>query len=326
MHLISIIIPTHDRKKLLIHSIESCLEQSYSNIEIIVIDDGSTDGTDAWIKQRLNEEWKNAPIIYYKQSKSGASAARNKGIELSKGKYIQFLDSDDLLHSEKLKLQLECIENYRDRYPVGCSCYGLLGESFENAKGVRIGIKCHSPHEYIEKLCSRIVHGMQTSAPLWESSFIKSQQGWRNDISLGDDLEYHIRLLTTASYISFVEKELFLVREHEDERLSIVKLDTSKITSSILTKKIIFETIQKANLWNIQIQKTFLRSLQTTYANVLTFCSKDQIVDFENFLKKLSYKPRYCFLYPILITIRTILGKKFIVNTHKVFIKIRETI
>jgi glycosyltransferase involved in cell wall biosynthesis len=293
-------------------------------MEVIIVDDGSTDNTETLIEKLLDTIWKGKPIRYHKQKNAGASAARNKGIELALGEFIQFLDSDDLLHPDKLLLQIECLKKDKAHSPVGCSCFGLLGLGFNDVRAPRIGIQCDSPHEFILKLCGRLVHGMQTSAPLWKSSFIKSQPGWRTDISLGDDLEYHIRLLTKAKQISFVERELFLVRLHDGERLSIVNNNTPKIESSIRTKKAIFETIQKANLWDMHMQKIFLRSLRTTYENVLEYCDKKQIIEFENWLKKVSTKPNYNILFHLIIFIRKTLGKNTILKSHQIIAKLRK--
>lgn len=95
--LVSIIIPTFNRKNFITEAVESCIQQTYKKIEIIIVDDGSTDGTEELVKQQQGKEWLNKPIRYYKQLNSGASAARNKGVEVSNGEFIQFLDSDDIL-------------------------------------------------------------------------------------------------------------------------------------------------------------------------------------------------------------------------------------
>ena len=102
--LVSIIIPTHNRADLLPRAIKSVLSQSYTNYEIIVVDDGSSDNT-AEIVQKC------APgTRYIYQENAGASTARNKGIELAKGEWIAFLDSDDEWLPDKLKLQTDLLQ------------------------------------------------------------------------------------------------------------------------------------------------------------------------------------------------------------------------
>jgi glycosyltransferase involved in cell wall biosynthesis len=321
--MISIIIPTYNRGSLLIQAVNSCLAQTYINIEIIIIDDGSTDTTEEMVKQLLLNEWKSRPIRYYKQDNSGASAARNQGIRYANGEFIQFLDSDDLLHPEKLRKQIECIEHNKVKHPEVCSCYGVMGDSFQSIFSTRIGIKCSTPHEYIINLCSLIVHGMQTSAPLWNSLFIKSQLGWRDDISFGDDLEYHIRLLSKTNNVVFVDQELFLVRVHKGERLSNINCDQTKITSSFMTKQSIIKTLKEENLWNIRTQTIFLSSLKTTYANILELSSEKQINDFETWLFPLISSPRNHISFRFLIYFRKYFGKYLILKIHKLLMKIR---
>lgn len=90
--LFSIIMPTHNRGSLISTGIESVIDQTYADWEFIIIDDGSTDNTKAVI-----ESYKDSRIRYYFQEHKERSTARNKGIELARGKYICFLDDDDYL-------------------------------------------------------------------------------------------------------------------------------------------------------------------------------------------------------------------------------------
>lgn len=100
--LVSIIIPTFNRANYLKRSIKSCISQSYRNIEIIIIDDCSSDNTKNVVKNIDDSR-----IKYFRNSKNrGAPYSRNKGIKLSKGKYINFLDDDDILYAKKIELQV----------------------------------------------------------------------------------------------------------------------------------------------------------------------------------------------------------------------------
>ena len=103
--LISVIIPTYNRAHLIKRSIDSVLNQTYKNLELIIVDDGSTDNT-----KEIIDSIKDERIVYVKQENQGASAARNKGIDLAKGKYIAFQDSDDVWHSDKLEKQINALK------------------------------------------------------------------------------------------------------------------------------------------------------------------------------------------------------------------------
>ena len=100
---ISIIIPTYNRAHLILKSIKSVLNQTYQDIEILVIDDGSTDNTENLITD-LNDK----RIKYIKlENNQGGSKARNIGIMKASGKYISFQDSDDYYHYNKLETQFK---------------------------------------------------------------------------------------------------------------------------------------------------------------------------------------------------------------------------
>jgi len=102
---ISVIIPTFNRKKTLARAIQSVINQSLSPFEILIIDDGSNDGTEEWVK----ENFQNIKYIY--QNNRGVSSARNIGIENANGDWVAFLDSDDEWLSNKLHEQVIAIES-----------------------------------------------------------------------------------------------------------------------------------------------------------------------------------------------------------------------
>jgi glycosyltransferase involved in cell wall biosynthesis len=116
--LISVVIPTYNRGQKTIAAIQSVLTQTYLHLEIIVIDDGSTDGSSEAIQQFLNQRTNGndqvQQIHYFKQPNQGPGAARNAGIEKARGEYIAFLDSDDDWLPEKLEWQMRAIEQFKN--------------------------------------------------------------------------------------------------------------------------------------------------------------------------------------------------------------------
>lgn len=103
---VTIIIATYNRCELLKEAIESVLMQTYHDFELIVIDDGSTDDSNKMVAS-INDP----RITYLYQENHGRSHARNRGLQLAKGKYIGFLDSDDLFLPDKLQLQVDYLNN-----------------------------------------------------------------------------------------------------------------------------------------------------------------------------------------------------------------------
>lgn len=114
--LISIVIPTYNRGGLIRDCVENLLRQTYQSFEIIVVDDGSLDNT-----KEVMEQMNDSRIRYYRlEQNQGACAARNKGVELSRGNYIAFQDSDDLWDEKKLEKQMDYLIEH-DADVVFCS-------------------------------------------------------------------------------------------------------------------------------------------------------------------------------------------------------------
>ena len=106
--LISIIVPCYNQAQFLPEALQSVLEQTYTNWECIIVNDGSPDNTD-----EVAQEWlaKDKRFKYVVKKNGGLSSARNAGMEVSNGEWVQFLDSDDCIHPDKLKDAIEVFNN-----------------------------------------------------------------------------------------------------------------------------------------------------------------------------------------------------------------------
>jgi glycosyltransferase involved in cell wall biosynthesis len=110
MSLVSVVIPTYNRASVLGRAIDSALAQSHGDLEVVVVDDGSTDGTDAVV-----ESYDDDRVVYVEnEDNSGANAARNRGIERASGEFISFLDSDDELAPAHLERVLATFASARE--------------------------------------------------------------------------------------------------------------------------------------------------------------------------------------------------------------------
>ncbi|WDV07469.1 glycosyltransferase [Lysinibacillus irui] len=107
---VSIITPVYNAEKYIDNSIESVLNQTYQDFELIIVNDGSTDNSAQNIKKYLFD----SRIKYYLQENKGESAARNKGIEEAQGEFIAFLDADDLYQPTKIEEQINYFNQYKD--------------------------------------------------------------------------------------------------------------------------------------------------------------------------------------------------------------------
>ncbi len=105
--LVSVIIPTFNRAHCIAQTIDSVIAQTYQNLEIVVVDDGSTDNTGDVLRSRYPGE---ARLVYQYQQNGGVCAARNRGLDVCRGDFVALLDSDDLWIPQKIQMQLACMQ------------------------------------------------------------------------------------------------------------------------------------------------------------------------------------------------------------------------
>ena len=146
---VSVVIPTYNRVDKVRKGIESVLAQTVSDLEVIVVDDGSSDNTGQILGEIFGER-----IRYYSQANQGASVARNKGIAKARGEWIAFLDSDDLWEKDKLEWQLKALEQFGSQcdacytdvrffnHSETCTMFQLAEKNYrhENAMGVNTDV------------------------------------------------------------------------------------------------------------------------------------------------------------------------------------------
>lgn len=107
--LVSVLVPTYNRAELLPECIESVLMQSEPNLELIVVDDGSTDSTIELMRYYTKRDQR---VKYFRQENGGIAKARNTAFNVSSGKYIAVMDSDDVCNPERLKMSVEALKKY----------------------------------------------------------------------------------------------------------------------------------------------------------------------------------------------------------------------
>jgi len=125
-HLVSVITPCWNAERFLAETVNSVLSQSYSNWELLLIDDGSTDNTPELCEALAEADTR---IRVFHQNNSGSASARNLGIQNAKGRYIALLDADDLWYPQFLEKQLKCLQE-SDAVCVSCG-YEIINEFSE---------------------------------------------------------------------------------------------------------------------------------------------------------------------------------------------------
>lgn len=125
---ISAVITTYNQRQYVLRAIRSALEQTLPPTEVIVVDDGSTDGTGETVRREFGDR-----VRYHFQQNRGPSAARNAGVRLSSGEWIAFLDGDDHWAPEKLELQVAALGEHPQAALVGCGAL-ILGQGDEKQR------------------------------------------------------------------------------------------------------------------------------------------------------------------------------------------------
>jgi glycosyltransferase involved in cell wall biosynthesis len=230
---ISIILPTYNRAGFITKTLDSVWRQTYRPIELVIIDDGSTDNT-----KDVVVEWTNAHnednsfiIEYIYQKNGGAPNARNKGVKNAKGRYLQFLDSDDLLLPQKLSLQIHSIK--REKTPLCiCDYYHVDDEG-----AIMLAMKKNlSINEILKGFAA--VH---TSGPLIDRFALNADLlKWNENITMIQDKDYFLKILMVVNEMSYVNEYLFKWVRHSDVRISNTVKEGRKTNWDVLKSLIWF--------------------------------------------------------------------------------------
>ena len=231
-NLVSIIVPCYNQAQYLNEALESVLNQTHKIWECIIINDGSPDNT-----ADIAAEWikKDSRFIYFYKENGGLSSARNLGLDVAKGDYIQFLDCDDLLEDKKLEVQINHLENNID---VGISVSGY--RYFENDKNIQriLGrnnflhevVFCRNDSEIKEvfDLCNPMV----ISAPLFRKKIIEVVGNFDEGLSGLEDWDFNFRCALhnfSFEHIGYYERTKTLIRLHNKSMMS----NTKKINEQV---------------------------------------------------------------------------------------------
>lgn len=219
--LVSIVIPTYNYADYLPTAIKSCLQQTYRNIEIIVVDDGSTDNTTAVI-EKFRES-----IRYIHQANQGVSSARNRGLEEARGSFITFLDADDSLTTDSIEMRVRILTDNKDADFVISSTLSKHAPDETPYLHDETGQSFFSERLYEDLLCRRI--SFATCAVLMRSVVAK-MFSFPVNISNGEDIVYFTKVffqrkgyfLATPTAITFSHPDSL---RHNIEQLKLQGID-----------------------------------------------------------------------------------------------------
>lgn len=200
--LVSVIIPTYNRREYIGEALDSVISQTYRNLEIIIIDDGSTDNTKEYVETHYRELIESGTIRYIYKEHSGISESRNAGIRNSFGSLLAFIDSDDIWDKDKLRLQVDYLNDHPD-----CSIVSTLYSNFFDdamlpmtEESIRILNEKRSKQCFASICCRKAVFQI---CGLMDPS-----------LSTGEDVEWTFRTKCFRYEIGVIEQELYFRRVH----------------------------------------------------------------------------------------------------------------
>ncbi|MTJ11417.1 glycosyltransferase [Anabaena sp. UHCC 0187] len=251
---VSILIPCYNAEKWIAKAIESALNQTYSNKEVIVVDDGSTDGSLEIIKSFDHS-------IYWETGENrGGNVARNRLLELSTGEWLQYLDADDYLLSNKIEQQVNFLSQFPD---VDIIYSPSIFEYCERDISRQEILSIPEPNDHWILLTRWFLP--QTGSPLWRKQAIIDVNGWKIDQQCCQEDELYLRLLIANKKFKYCEYAASIYRQWSDN--TVCKKDKSETFRQRL------EIIEKAETY--LRQQSQLTKLRQQAVNISRFeCSR----------------------------------------------------
>jgi len=201
---VSVVIPAYNVEEYVHNAVESALNQTYPLQEIVCVDDGSTDRTLDVLRKLESQHPEQIQVLT--GSNRGACAARNRGMSVATGEYIQFLDADDVLLPEKVERDVAVLKEGRE---------SLLFGGFESFKG---GTKVYGSDAFVSEdpwVCLARQNFGQTSSNLFRADAVKRVGGWDEQRPFNQDYELIARMLKDGADVAFANHRCTHARNRE---------------------------------------------------------------------------------------------------------------
>ncbi|MBE9012338.1 glycosyltransferase [Pseudanabaenaceae cyanobacterium LEGE 13415] len=278
--IISVVIPAYNAEKTIQETIESVLNQTFENFEVIVINDGATDQT-----LEIIQSIQDPRIQVFSYANAGKSIARNRGIELSKGNYLAFLDADDLWTPDKLKQQWQALQDHPDASVAYSWTYFINENGKVLFSGTKYGNDSNIYHKLLVRNCLE-----SGSNILVKRSAIAQISHFDPTLAKAEDWDFYLRLASQFKFVC-VPKYQILYRVHEGS--SSFNIQASE--NACLT--IIDRAFKQAPESLQHLKKYTLATLYTYYViKLLTYPAKrsDGILAFHYLRLAAKYNPALC--------------------------------
>jgi glycosyltransferase involved in cell wall biosynthesis len=272
----SIVLPTFNREKLLGKAVESIINQSFKNWELLIVDDGSTDNTESLISS-----FNDNRIKYHWQPNMGRSAARNKGISLAAGNYICFLDSDDYYLSEHLQSFLVSIQ--QKKHAIAIFVKGLLLEK----DSIKSFVPLSEPDNgKLNFFLDNSIHSQQVCI---HNEILKTEK-FNPELSIGEDLELWMRIADKwPVYVNY--DRTVVVCDHENRSVNKMKFNVG--LEQLRSFKLIFKNNINQREKILQAKRKYLLSNVYTTIGFYYYTNQNKMLSIYYLLKALFAKPKH---------------------------------
>lgn len=231
--LVSILIPAYNAQDWIAHTLQSATDQTWPRKEIIVVDDGSSDGT-----RQVAQRFASKEVNVVSAANEGASAARNRAFQLSQGDYIQWLDADDLLSPNKIETQLEAVRETDSKGVLLSSPWAYFNYRPQRARFIPTSLwQDLSPVEWLFRKMSQNLH-MQTATWLTSRDLAETAGPWDTRLISDDDGEYFCRVLRKSEGTRFVPEARVFYRVTSIGRRSYIGPSDMKLDALHLSMKL----------------------------------------------------------------------------------------
>lgn len=230
----SVVIPCYNSEAYVSRAIESALRQSYSEVEVVVVDDGSTDDSFEQISQFEDR------VSVIPTKNKGASAARNTGLQASSGEYVKFLDADDTLYPGAVESQVHELRRLEGTNIV----FGEGVWQSTDGKTYRKHFRSRKDEE------ERILHLMrvnpQTSLSLYPREVVQDVNGFDEDLRRYQDLDLNLRICLMGGEFRYFPHDITMVQMHEGE---------DRISNQPLVKENPLHRLRRLEKWREMVEK-----------------------------------------------------------------------
>ncbi len=311
--LVSVVIPTYKRPGMLGRAIDSVLNQTYDNIEIIVVDDNDEDSEYRKETEEFMEKYTDVDKLVYMKHKEnkGGGLARNTGIENSRGEYIAFLDDDDEFLPKKIELQVDAFLN-SDVNNLGLVYCGIEirdeNNNFKNHKGI------NAENQPLER---HLIENIAPCPTIFTTKKLLDEINGFNDLNSGQEYDLILRILEKKKKVKYIDKYLVIVYEHGNERITNSKNFLNEIMRIYEQKKLFFKYVDDNIVEEIKYEH--LRSLTEFYLS-----KGEKKKGFKLFIELLSvkkFKTRN-----LIIGFKLLIGRKIFNCIKEIFFKFKNSL